>query len=703
MSRALLVPLLLLGGMAPAIPQAARESARAFAAAEAAGGQVTYRMASGDTLEGLARAHFVRPDLWRRAQMANGIADPRRIPVGAELTLNTAWLNHRPLEARVSAFRGEVTILRAGTLIPVEVGTVAREGDIVATARHAFVTFSMPDASLVTMPSASTIRIARLRQFTLGEAIERRFELVSGRVEARVRPLNSEQSRFEISTPVAVAAVRGTQFRMRFAPEEMRATEETIEGKVGVAGSRGAERLVPAGFGTFATRDAGPAAPVPLLPAPVIEQPAQVQAGQKVAFRFSPIPGARRYLVELATDAGFIDRFASIETSEPVAEFEDVPDGTLFVRASAIDALGLVGRPVTQSFERRKAWTARPARIDGPQPGEGEPEKGAAFLFRWQELDRTGTRYRFVLRAAGAAHARLVDETGLRVPRITLVNLPDGDYEWQVALQEVVDGELVETWLPPEQLRVGEGGPVVGWAESGAGPAGGGGGEAGAAGGSGPAAAAGGVAGRIIGSAPAVPWALGEGDALDPEMLPGGAGSGSASRAAGHGVRAAPLPPAPSFGWGSGGAFAGLGGGIGAGPGGGPRGDTGGGGSGPGGVPGGEGSPPPSVIPGLPAVPPPLAEPPPGPHGPGGSAGGGGLPPIESPGLGGPKVQPQLPSDVGAPVSPLPEPPPPPWTGSEPGRIIVPEPAAWLMLIAGFGLVGAALRLRARRARGARG
>ncbi|MFN7175732.1 MAG: FecR domain-containing protein [Thermaurantiacus sp.] len=708
--RALLIILLLLGGMTPAIPQGVKDAARALAEAEAEGARITYRMGPGDTLEGLARAHFVRPDLWRRAQEANRIADVRRIPVGRELALNTAWLNARPIEAEVTAFRGQVTVSRAGTVTPIAIGTRVREGDIIATARNGFVSFTMPDGSLVTMPSASTVRIARLREYTLGGAIDRQFELVSGRAEARVVPMKEPQSRFEVTTPVAVAAVRGTQFRLRFTPEEMRLTQETIEGRVGVTGVRDVERIVHADFGTFATADAGVSTPVPLLPAPSIDQPARVQAGQKVVFRFRPLPGATRYLVELASDAGFVDRFASIETADVVAEFEDVPDGTLFVRASAIDQLGLVGRPGTQSFQRRQIGLVRPQAMDGPETVEGERVDGNSYLFRWQGRTDEATRYRFVLRAAGPGDQRLIDEAGLRAPQITLVNLPDGDYAWQVAVQEVVDGELTETWLPPESLTVGEGGPVKGWAESGAGPAGkapgslpalagGSSGSGGGPGGSGGDTSGGSPVPGWGGTLPETDWSgiggggiggtdpvFGEGDA-DPFAEQGAAGSTPPSGGAGGSSGGSPALPPPG-GWG------GSGGGGWGGSGGGGWGGSGGGGvgSGGGGSPGsGPDSPPAPIIPGLPSVPPPG----------GGGTGGGGFPQVPAPE--GPPGMPNMPPDGAVPWYPgMPNVPPPGWGSSEgSGAGIIPEPQAWLMMVTGFGLLGVALRRRAR-VRGAR-
>ncbi|MFN3590989.1 MAG: PEPxxWA-CTERM sorting domain-containing protein [Thermaurantiacus sp.] len=64
---------------------------------------------------------------------------------------------------------------------------------------------------------------------------------------------------------------------------------------------------------------------------------------------------------------------------------------------------------------------------------------------------------------------------------------------------------------------------------------------------------------------------------------------------------------------------------------------------------------------------------------------------------------PNMPPDGAVPWYPgMPNVPPPGWGSSEgSGAGIIPEPQAWLMMVTGFGLLGVALRRRAR-VRGAR-
>jgi len=641
----LVVPLILVGGMVPAVPHGEPLAARGSHGALSAPGQ------EAKVQQAAARANA-----------AAGRLDFGLVPPGPAAG--------RRLEATVTAFRGEVRIRRGAEALPVEIGTAVREGDVVETGKTGFLTLVMPDASLVSLPSVSTVRIARLRAGGDGAAIERRFELVSGRVETRVRPLDRPQARYEIATPVAVAAVRGTRFRMAYTPAELRATEETLEGRVGVSAPGAPEQLVPANFGTVATRDGGVAAPVPLLPAPVLEQPVPVQMDRTVVFRLEPLAGARRYLVEIATDAGFIDRIASLETDSPVAEFEGVPDGTLFVRASAVDARGLVGRSVVESFERRRIGAPGAGPQAGAPPGGDGRGGGDALLFRWPGLPGSGARYRFVLREDGGG-TPIVDRRDLDAPELRLAGLPAGAYEWQVAIAPAGAGEGV-AWLPPEKLRIGAAAsPALAEARSGpedAGPQ--------------PTPAM-----SPDGAAPAFPsltsWlAMPGGD--DPG--PSAAGPWLASRAA---MAPVPAPAGPS-------GF--LPEPSGVAPGTGPLsviapvaprpwvGPPGWGAGFP--VPGAR--PPAPPVPGLVEVPPPAP--------PQGIV----LPPVpDAPGL------PPVPADLPGPGSPARAPagPPPATAGpllpGAPAPVaapspVVPEPGAWLLMVTGFGLLGARLRGRAR-------
>ncbi len=377
---------LLLASTAPMLPQGVQASSRARAVADAQDEVVRYAVQPGDTLQALAAAHFVDPAAWKKAQDFNGLSDGAALVPGSILKLRQSWLKAAPIRAEIVAWRGDVSAESAAVRRPVSVGMKLGEGDRLETGANGFVTLMLPDNSLVTLPSNSRIRMDRLRAVSLTDSIDRRFLLEEGRSEAKVTPMTNPASKFMITTPVSVAAVRGTQFRVSYTPAEMKAREEVLEGKVAV-GPRGepsgrpGEVLLLPGFGAVASAQ-GVSGAIALLPAPVLEAPKKAQTAETVQFRLKSIPGAATYAVELATDAAFVDRFAEVESTSTDIRFANVPNGSLHVRIAARDRNGLTGLPTSYAFERR--FSGGTATSESGKPGgkasgsSANPDKSAS-------------------------------------------------------------------------------------------------------------------------------------------------------------------------------------------------------------------------------------------------------------------------------------------------------------------------------------
>lgn len=269
MKRALLASLLLLVATTPALPLANR--AGVAADAPAADDIFIYHVKPGENLPEIARKWFADPENWRALQALNRIADPLHVAAGTPLRVQRAWLRVRPLVARVIAFRGDVALLRDGSGVAVRLGSAVHEGDHVQTGRNGFATLQLPDGSLASLPSASRIEVARLRQVPMSNEVDRRFALTVGHVDAHVTPMRNPRSTFLVQTPVAVAAVRGTRFRVSYVPAGRRASVEVSEGKVEVTRSDGSERvlLLPGAGAVVTPAQLTPA--VALLAAPVID------------------------------------------------------------------------------------------------------------------------------------------------------------------------------------------------------------------------------------------------------------------------------------------------------------------------------------------------------------------------------------------------------------------------------------------------
>lgn len=405
---------------------------------------VSYQVRKGDNLFSLARAYLRSAGDYRAVQRLNHVADPHSLPVGRTLIVPRALLRFKPIEARVLAWRGDVRIMRAGRPAQVAVDAVVQEGDAIETGANAFLSLGLPDDSIVALPSQSQLRVARMRRYAMGDAVERQFDVVAGRARAVVTPLRKADDQFRVVTPSAVSAVRGTELRVAYDPKAARGATEVLDGHVAVAGGARSV-MVDAGRGVVAGAD-GPGEPVALLPAPTLQRPGKVQDGEGLSFVVEPVAGAQSYHVQIAKDAGFIDVVGETEAG-PLVALPGVEEGSWFVRVSAIDANGLEGLVRTYSFKRHR-------NIVETETGKRKVGRYQEYLFRWRASGAGAMRYRFQLFRDGEAAIPLIDEPGLTKRSMVVTDLPPGGYSWRVQTLQFIDGGVNQKWSPAETLTI---------------------------------------------------------------------------------------------------------------------------------------------------------------------------------------------------------------------------------------------------------
>jgi hypothetical protein len=415
---------------------------------------IHYVVKPGDTLFELGRAYLRKPSDYRRVQRANQISRPRVMPIGLTLRIDQDLLKTTPIAARLSAYSGRVQVETDGRLVPARIGLAIAEGQRLVTGPGAFATLEMEDASRVTLPSNTSLRVVRLRNVVLTNAPQRVFKLDEGRGAISATPNGNPNSRFEVRTPVSVSAVRGTEFRVgsqNAADGRPHARTEVIEGAVSVGPGETPPTGAPvlAGYGVSVTAS-GVSAPTALLPAPTLEAASQNQSDKTVRFALRPVANAQAYRLQLSRDAGFVDLFAEATVAEPFADLGELADGTYFVRLTALDANGLEGLPADYSFDRDldtlEPSASPTAEVDG---------KRRNFLFRWFSGGDGVRVYRFQLFAGTEATAAVVDMPGLSEPRLTLTDLPAGVYAWRISATRFKNGKVTEKVGPLKTLRIG--------------------------------------------------------------------------------------------------------------------------------------------------------------------------------------------------------------------------------------------------------
>jgi hypothetical protein len=410
---------------------------------------VEYAVRPGDTLYTLASAYFLRLEDYRIVQKLNRVANPRRLPIGSILRIPRPLLRTEPIPARVLAFRGDVQIVRGAKAGPAEIGAVAGEGDKVVTGRNAFVSFGLPDRSVIALPSQSQVRIARLRRVLLTGAQERRFEIEQGRARGTITPQRRRGDDFRFATPSAVSAVRGTELQVGY--DAGKSITEVFEGTVGVAAGAQPAETVHAGFGAVRAGEGPLSSPRALLPAPELQAPDRLQNARDLSFAITPLPGALRYRVRIARDAGFLDTREEVETGE-TAVLPAVDDGSWFVRIAGLDAEGLEGMPRTYSFRRR--LNALDTQTVQPEMGpDGIPQ----YRFQWTALGIGTFQFRLQLTSLDKPEVPIVDEPGLTASAYIVRNLAPGRYRWRLMTLQFVDGEINRNWSAFEELTISAG------------------------------------------------------------------------------------------------------------------------------------------------------------------------------------------------------------------------------------------------------
>lgn len=415
----------------------------ASAANPADGPPVDYIVRRGDTFSQLTKDYLVPGRQWREVMSLTRVRHDRRLPVGTTIRIPRSWLRWTSETAQIASARGTVTLVDGGRSTTLVAGARIAEGAELMTGTDSFTTLQFANGSKITLPSRSHVAVKRLRKLVINGVIDYAFQLQDGRLDTRVTPLRDQTGRYIISTPLAMTAVRGTDYAVGFDPASGNSGTAVFEGAVAVSPvSEVAPLLVPAQFGAV-TDATGKSEMVALVSAPSLENPGRVQKDDIVSFDLTPVPGATRYQIMLATDAGFVDTFRELLSPSPHFELTDVPNGNQFVRVSALAGNGLEGNRQAYGFSRRLASIH--AEVASTPDG---------YRFRWFGSGEGARHFRLQIFQESALDTPVVDEAGLELSDVLVRKLPPGVYQWRVLLRQTDAEGLIENATPMEKLTI---------------------------------------------------------------------------------------------------------------------------------------------------------------------------------------------------------------------------------------------------------
>ncbi|MFK7829532.1 MAG: FecR domain-containing protein [Congregibacter sp.] len=394
-----------------------------------------YVVVPGDNLWSFSERYLDSVARFEALRKMNNIENPRRMQPGSRIRVPMAWIDSNAVPATIAAIEGSAVLTRStGELVDLSLGERVLLGDSIRTFSDTSIAVRFADGSVLTLYSDSELRFDHLSAHGETGMVDSRMTLLRGRLDTRVNPAEGPGSRFEIHTPSAVSAVRGTEYRA--ATDLTASSIEVLDGSVAVNGDIGQE-LVTEGFGTRVEAGKAPIPPKALLPAPRLEVfPKPVQSlGWPV--RWGREPHAEAYRLELSNTPSFNTIIWHELTNRDTAQLPDLADSKYHLRLRAIDSTGLEGKAAIASFE----LNARPQAPVALQPAEGQIVREKIPRLSWAASNDASAYQLQVARDANFGDL-ILDETGLSQTDYESAALGKPDrYYWRVT-SIAADGEL---------------------------------------------------------------------------------------------------------------------------------------------------------------------------------------------------------------------------------------------------------------------
>jgi hypothetical protein len=385
-----------------------------------------YSVRPGDNLIQFGKRYLINPDDWRVLQNLNQIKHPTRMQTGQIVRVPLELLKQVPASAEVVLASGQAGILKTDNSVQaVTTGQQLTAGTALVTGANSKLNIKFADGSIVSMQPNSTMKLDTLSMYSGGGMVDTKLRLQQGKVETEANPAHVRGNQMQIFTPSAVAAVRGTKFRV--STDDVSIHQETLEGQVALVAA-GETVAVDKGFGSLSEGGNAPLPPVLLLPAPVTGNlPIKLEA-LPATFNMPAQDGAVAWLGKVSADEKFNNIAEEKLSQGSNLSFNDLPDGKYFLKVRAKDKQGLEGYDATHEF----MLNARPFAPAVTAPATSATVRDANPELTWTKIEQANEYLLELARDADFKQlldSRRVVNNAYKIEK----NLEPGQYYWRLA------------------------------------------------------------------------------------------------------------------------------------------------------------------------------------------------------------------------------------------------------------------------------
>ena len=304
---------------------------------------VELRVEKGDKLIHLCRKYLEDPERWREVAKFNRMKNPDLILPGQGVKIPVSLMPRVPVDGKVTFIYGDAKVQKVekAEWAALNLGDLVSQGSRMQTGKASSVEVTFEDRNSIFMKSDTALGITTSEKRGSSYSVNN-FYLVIGRIITKLKEATGSDSRIDISTPSAVASVRGTEFRVSTDDKASMRTE-VLTGTVRVSAMETTVRLNE-GEGTYVQKGAAPVSPRKLLlpPKPVDFKPIYKELPLKLTFEETAgLSSVRGLLTNDREGRNVLDE--KVVKQKESMEFVNLPDGTYYFFSQGIDELGIEG------------------------------------------------------------------------------------------------------------------------------------------------------------------------------------------------------------------------------------------------------------------------------------------------------------------------------------------------------------------------
>ena len=306
-------------------------------------GDWRYSVRPGDTFWSICNEYTEHNNCWRELASHNSVANPNQLSTGTQLLIPIEWLKQAPFAAQAVYIVGEVVFSDANKKLAELVSGQALSIGSKVVVSQGSATLVFTDGATILMSANSELIIDSSSAIKQGRAQSIEVSLPRGQVKVTV-PERMPRTQFRVKTPSAVAAVRGTKFRVNSTVPSVEGQSgftrsEVLEGIVEVSSNSDSQKVT-AGQGVSTVEGQALLAQATLISAPRWNRDC-TDPGY-VEWQTSLL--ATQYHLALMEDDSSIDKvISSVTTTDANYTFKKLKEGCYQVKINAVDSQGYNG------------------------------------------------------------------------------------------------------------------------------------------------------------------------------------------------------------------------------------------------------------------------------------------------------------------------------------------------------------------------